>query len=96
MPSSNPNTTQQQPQPDYIYRPEDPEYADHLRADSEVPSNPGLAASGLSQRYRQLSTNMDPNEVKSLTRMQILTPLSVLLQMGVMILCGSKLIKPNC
>ncbi|KAJ1028548.1 hypothetical protein NDA16_001714 [Ustilago loliicola] len=38
---------------------------------------------------------MEQNEVKSLTRMQILTPLSVLLQMGVMILCGSKLIKPN-
>lgn len=96
MPSSNPtSTTPQQPQPDYIYRPEDPEYADQLRADSEVPSNPALAASGLSHRYRALSTNMEANEVKSLTRMQILTPLSVLLQMGVMILCGSKLIKPN-
>ncbi|KIS70627.1 uncharacterized protein UMAG_01792 [Mycosarcoma maydis] len=96
MPDSN-NTasTPQQPQPDYIYRPEDPEYSDQLRADSEVPSDPNHFASGLSQRYHHLSTNMDVNEVKTLTRMQILTPLSVLLQMGVMILCGSKLIKPN-
>ncbi|GAC96162.1 hypothetical protein PHSY_003742 [Pseudozyma hubeiensis SY62] len=92
MPSSNHS---QQPQPDYIYRPEDPEYADQLRADSEVPSNPNHVASGLSNRYHQLSTTMDANEVKTLTRMQILTPLSVLLQMGVMILCGSKLIHPN-
>lgn len=81
--------------PDYIYRPEDPEHSDQFRADSEVPSNPNVAASSLSQRYHQLSSTMDENETKSLTRMQILTPLSVLLQMGVMILCGSKLIKPN-
>lgn len=94
MPSSN-SASNQQPQPDYIYRPEDPEHSDQFRADSEVPSNPNHPASGLSQRYHQLSTNMEANEVKSLTRMQILTPLSVLLQMGVMILCGSKLIKPN-
>lgn len=94
MPSSN-TASNQQPQPDYIYRPEDPEHSDQFRADSEVPSNPNHPASGLSQRYHQLSSTMEPNEVKSLTRMQILTPLSVLLQMGVMILCGSKLIKPN-
>ncbi len=94
---SNANTSSQppQPQPDYIFRPEDPEHADQARADSEVPSNPTIAASGLSRRYHQLSSTMDANETKSLTRMQILTPLSVLLQMGVMILCGSKLIKPN-
>ena len=82
MPSNN--TSAPPPQPDYIYRPEDPEYTD--------PSQP---TSGLSQRYHQLSTTMEPNEIKTLTRMQILTPLSVLLQMGVMILCGSKLISPN-
>ncbi|CDS82228.1 uncharacterized protein SPSC_03048 [Sporisorium scitamineum] len=93
MPSSN-TSNHQPPQPDYIYRPEDPEYSDQFGADRQQPSN-NNAASGLSQRYHQLSTNMEANEVKTLTRMQILTPLSVLLQMGVMILCGSKLIKPN-
>lgn len=94
MPSSN-TISQQQPQPDYIYRPEDPEQSDRFRAASEAPSNPNHLASGLSRRYHTLSHNMEQNEVKSLTRLQILTPLSVLLQMGVMILCGSKLIKPN-
>ncbi|SNX83076.1 uncharacterized protein MEPE_01782 [Melanopsichium pennsylvanicum] len=93
MPRSN--TASNQNQPDYIYRPEDPEHSDSFRADSEVPSNPNHPASSLSARYHHLSTNMEPNEVKTLTRMQILTPLSVLLQMGVMILCGSNLIKPN-
>ena len=94
MPSSDPASNQQS-QPDYIYRPEDPEHSDQFRADSELPSNPNLASSGLSQRYHRLSSTMEANEIKSLTRMQILTPLSVLLQMGVMILCGSSLIKPN-
>ncbi|SJX61886.1 uncharacterized protein (N-terminal fragment), partial [Sporisorium reilianum f. sp. reilianum] len=93
MPSSNTSTTQ--PQPDYIYRPEDPEYSDQFGADRPSPSTNANATSGLSQRYHQLSTTMEANEVKTLTRMQILAPLSVLLQMGVMILCGSKLIKPN-
>ncbi|TKY87196.1 hypothetical protein EX895_003873 [Sporisorium graminicola] len=97
MPSSNISNQQQQPppQPDYIYRPEDPEYSDQFGADRQPLSSSNNANSGLSQRYHQLSTNMEANEVKTLTRMQILTPLSVLLQMGVMILCGSKLIKPN-
>lgn len=82
---------------DYIFRPEDPEHSDqfHDEANDVADSTHHPRGSGLSQRFHQLSSTMDENETKSLTRMQILTPLSVLLQMGSMILCGSKLIKPN-
>ncbi|EPQ28446.1 uncharacterized protein PFL1_04272 [Pseudozyma flocculosa PF-1] len=97
-------------QPDYIFRPEDPEqlqierraqhdqdqhqHRQRLRnASDSTSTSTHTQPGGLSQRYQQLA--MDQQEQKALVRVQILTPLSVLLQLGVMIICGSKLISPN-
>ncbi|KAN0061119.1 hypothetical protein ACQY0O_006854 [Thecaphora frezii] len=92
-------------QPDYIFRPEDPEQLQHERrlqqeqqrlrnvASTSSSQSTHTQPGGLSQRYQQLA--MDQQEQKALVRIQILTPLSILLQLGVMIICGSKIVHPN-
>lgn len=98
MPSSASSNSGPRQQTDYIFRPEDPEHLHeqqqaheaHQRLVSQGIHN---TTSSLSQRQQQLV--MDEREQKSLVRVQILSPLAVLLNIGAMVICGSGLVKPT-
>ncbi|PWN52888.1 hypothetical protein IE53DRAFT_384637 [Violaceomyces palustris] len=77
-------------QPDYIYSPEDPEQemsrSNHLPSFSSHPRSAGESSTG--------QVALTESEVKSHVRIQVLTPLSVLLQLTTMIIC-SFLVHPS-